>query len=179
MLAVLEKLDRLSGLALKYVCIGCMVLLIVVLSGVVLVRFFPVANLSWSDEVVEWAFAWMVFIGAAALWREKAHFCVDAFSCKLGQKFSGTCLALLVELVSLLFLLALAYYGYILASNAHNRSPILEWPRPIWYACIPIAGTLMSLYSIRNIILLTVSLVKMRSCGFDRKSDQVNASNNA
>ncbi|UCF56155.1 MAG: hypothetical protein JSW15_08625, partial [Deltaproteobacteria bacterium] len=35
---------------------------------------------------------------------------------------------------------------------AHDRSPILEQPRHIWYFCIPLAGITMIAYSIRNFI---------------------------
>ena len=161
----LEKLDRILGRFLKGFCIMCMVALCVVLAGVVLVRFFPVAKLSWSDEVIEWAFAWMVFMGAAALWREKAHFCVDALSCKLEKRISGTFLALFIETASLIFFLALTHYGYMLAANASDRSPILEWPRPLWYSCIPLAGAIMSLYSVRNLILMIVGMLPGRAGG--------------
>ncbi len=160
MLELLQRLDKNLGRVLKGICILCMVILCVVLTGVVLVRFFPFAKLSWSDEIIEWAFAWMVFMGAAALWREKAHFCVDALSCKLGNRFSGTCLAVFVESASLVFFLALAHYGYMLASNANDRSPILEWPRPLWYSCIPLAGAIMALYSVQNLISLIAVIIK-------------------
>ena len=158
----LEKLDRILGRFLKGFCIMCMVALCVVLAGVVLVRFFPVAKLSWSDEVIEWAFAWMVFMGAAALWREKAHFCVDALSCKLEKRISGSFLALFIETASLIFFLALTHYGYMLAANASDRSPILEWPRPLWYASIPLAGLIMLLYSLRNLARLIRELVSAK-----------------
>jgi TRAP-type C4-dicarboxylate transport system permease small subunit len=159
MLELLKKIDAAVGMILKGLCIACMAILSLVLSGVVLVRFFPVAKLSWSDEVIEWTFAWMVFMGAAALWREKAHFCVDALSCKLEKHFAGNYLTLFIEIISLIFFLALTYYGYVLAINANDRSPILEWPRPIWYSCIPLAGLIMSVYSVRNLISVIGELI--------------------
>jgi TRAP-type C4-dicarboxylate transport system permease small subunit len=169
----LEKLDRVLGRFLKGFCILCMVVLCVVLTGVVLVRFFPIAKLSWSDEVIEWAFAWMVFMGAAALWREKAHFCVDALSCKLEKHVSGCILAIFIETASLIFFLALTHYGYMLAANASDRSPILEWPRPLWYSCIPLAGLIMSAYSVRNLISLVWGLVSgSKECGAGLNSAQ-------
>ena len=147
------------GAAMRWISIGCMVVLFLVLTGVVFVRFVPIAKLSWSDEVVEWTFAWMVFIAAAALWREREHFCVDALSCKLENKPSGMILRLIIEVLSGTFFVILAYFGYMLASHANDRSPILEWPRPLWYACIPIAGIIMAGYSIRSIIGLVVEWV--------------------
>lgn len=151
MIDLLNRLDRVLGVLLKWFCLGCMITLTLVLTGVVLVRFFPVAKLSWSDEVIEWAMAWMVFMGAAALWRQKAHFCVDALACRLEEKFSGSCLTVIIEALAVVFFITLTHYGYMLTINANDRSPILEWPRPLWYSCIPISGLIMALYSIRNL----------------------------
>lgn len=164
MVQILAILDRSLGAAMRWLCIGCISILFVVLSAVVLVRFIPVAKLSWSDEVVEWAFAWMVFMGAAALWRECEHFCVDALTSKLERRPSGFVLCLFIETLSAIFAITLTYYGYILTVNANDRSPILEWPRPIWYLCIPLAGCIMTCYALRNLIRLILTFFRGDSC---------------
>jgi len=158
MLQFLIKLDCWIERILRWFSIGCMVMLAVVLTGVVFVRFVPIANLSWSDEAIEWAFAWMVFMGAAALWRRNEHFCVDALSCKLGQLRSGLLHSLLVGVLSLSFFVIFTYYGYLLTISANDRSPILEWPRPLWYASMPIAGVIMTGYCIQSIIKMALQI---------------------
>ena len=139
MLQFLVKLDFWIERCLRWFSIGCIVMLTVVLVGVVFVRFFPIAKLSWSDEAIEWAFAWMVFMGSAALWRRNEHFCVDALSCRLGRMRGGMIHSLCVGLLSLAFFVIFTYYGYLLTISANDRSPILEWPRPLWYASMPLA----------------------------------------
>ena len=158
MLQFLIKLDRWIERVLRWFSIGCMVMLAVVLIGVVFVRFFPIAKLSWSDEAIEWAFAWMVFMGAAALWRRNEHFCVDALSCKLGEMRGGILHSLCIGLLSLAFFVIFTYYGYLLTVSANDRSPILEWPRPLWYASMPIAGVIMTGYCIQSIIKIVIEL---------------------
>jgi len=165
----LTSFDRGLGRAMRWLSMACLVLLLFVLAGVVFIRFVPLARLSWSDEVVEWAFAWMVFIGAAALWREGAHFRVQAIQAKLEGRTSGLALGLLVELVSLVFLVAFAYYGWELTVKANDRSPILEWPRPLWYASIPLAGAIMVGYSVRQIIRLAAALLGGRTAPGDQE----------
>jgi len=152
MVQFLIKLDCWIERSLRWFSIGCMVMLAVVLSAVVFVRFVPIANLSWSDEAVEWAFAWMVFMGAAALWRSNEHFRVDVLSERLKQMRSGLFHSLLVGLLSLAFFMIFTYYGYQLTLSANDRSPILEWPRPLWYACMPLSGVIMTGYGIQRII---------------------------
>jgi TRAP-type C4-dicarboxylate transport system permease small subunit len=159
MLRFLFKLDRWIERILRWFSIGCLVMLAVVLSAVVFVRFFPIAKLSWSDEAVEWAFAWLVFMGAAALWRRNEHFCVDALSCKLGQMRSGLFHSLVVGLLSLCFFVIFTYYGFLLTAAANDRSPILEWPRPIWYASMPIAGVIMTGYCVQSVIKIILEIV--------------------
>ena len=59
------------------VCIAAFVVLIVLVTTLILIRFAPLFSLGWADEIVEMAFAWMTFLGAAALWRSRSHFRVD------------------------------------------------------------------------------------------------------
>ena len=51
-------------------------LLLLVGAGV-FVRFVPVSSMGWADEIIELGFAWLVFFGAAWLWRNRTHFKVD------------------------------------------------------------------------------------------------------
>jgi TRAP-type C4-dicarboxylate transport system permease small subunit len=129
---------------------------------VVFVRFFPVAKLSWSDEVVEWAFAWLVFMGAAALWRTREHFCVDALACKLQRCQAGLIQQLLIELICAGFFVLFAYYSYLLTMKANDRSPILEWPRILWYASMPLAGVIMAGCSLQGIIRVLTAFFNPR-----------------
>ena len=161
----LVKLDFWIERCLRWFSIGCIVILTVVLIGVVFVRFFPIAKLSWSDEAIEWAFAWLVFMGAAALWRRNEHFCVDALSCRLGRMRVGMLHSLCVGLLSLAFFVIFSYYGYLLTISANDRSPILEWPRPLWYASMPVAGVIMTGYCIQSIIKMTTRLFTARRPG--------------
>jgi TRAP-type C4-dicarboxylate transport system permease small subunit len=161
-LDILSAIDRGLGFGLRWLCIGCISILLVVLSAVVAIRFFPIAHLSWSDEVVEWCFAWLVFMGAAALYRESEHFCVDLLTCRLERRPSGFALSLFTEGLCAVFLILFTYYGYRLTAAANDRSPILEWSRRLWYACIPLAGAIMTAYSIRNIARVVVKFLAQK-----------------
>jgi TRAP-type C4-dicarboxylate transport system permease small subunit len=149
---ILATFDRFLAIIMRWLTLVCFVALLILLSGVVFVRFVPVTSLGWSDEIVEWAFAWMVFIGAAILWRNNEHFRVQWLPDKLSGRVSGKVLAIAVEILSMIFLGIMTYYGMKLTVAAHDRSPILELPRHIWYLCIPLAGITMVGYSIRNLI---------------------------
>ncbi len=149
---LLVLFDGFWGKVLKGITLWNFVALLFLLSAIVFVRFVPLTSLGWSDEIVEWSFAWMVFMGTAALWRDNEHFSIQWLPHKLKGKALGKWLEVAVEILSIFFLAILTYYGAMLAISAHDRSPILELPRHIWYLCVPLAGLTMIGYSVRNLI---------------------------
>jgi TRAP-type C4-dicarboxylate transport system permease small subunit len=144
--------DRFWKKVLKRITLWNFVALLFLLSAIVFVRFVPLTSLGWSDEIVEWSFAWMVFMGAAVLWRDNEHFSIQWLPHKLKGKALGKWLGIAVEILSIFFLAIMTYYGAMLTISAHDRSPILELPRHIWYLCVPLAGVTMIGYSVRNLI---------------------------
>lgn len=165
MLKVFMATDKILGVALRWVSVFCLIILGFTLSAVVFVRWFPVAQLSWSDEVIEWAFAWMVFIGAAALWRDHEHFYVDFIKSKLQTQRVGVYHLLFVEALSILFLSLFLYYSILFTSKADATSPLLRVPKSFWYVCMPISGVIMIGYSVRNIAHLIIKIWQTRQAG--------------
>jgi TRAP-type C4-dicarboxylate transport system permease small subunit len=146
-----EKVDRGLELFLRWGSSLCLVALLIIISAVVFVRFVPFTSMGWTDEVVEFAFAWMVFLCSAGLWRQRAHFRVEVIKDWLGDSKAGPALEILLSLLSLVFLLVLTYQGGVLAVRATDRSPIFEFPKTLWYLSIPIAGVIMIGYTIRDL----------------------------
>lgn len=135
--------------------IGCLVVLLVLITGIVLVRFVPLISLGWADEIVELAFAWMVFLGAAALWREEAHITVSFLPELLAGTRAGRALEAILALLALIFLAVFTWEGWLLTVQAvGNRTPILELPKPLWYVALPVSGVVMIGYSLRRCLRL-------------------------
>jgi TRAP-type C4-dicarboxylate transport system permease small subunit len=128
-----------------------MVGLLIIIAAVVFVRFVPFTSMGWTDEVVEFAFAWMVFLCSAGLWRKGTHFRVEVIKDWLGDSRAGQVLEILLSLLSLVFLLVLTYQGGVLAMKATDRSPIFEYPKTLWYLSIPVSGIIMLGYTIRDL----------------------------
>lgn len=143
---------------LHCVSVSCLIVLGLVLTAVVFVRWFPIAQISWSDEVVEWAFAWMVFFGAAALWCNHEHFYVDFFESKLKLYRVGVYHLLMIEVLAIIFLILFIYYSILFTSKADATSPILHLPKNLWYICMPISGVIMASYSLGNIANLVIKI---------------------
>jgi TRAP-type C4-dicarboxylate transport system permease small subunit len=146
-----ERVDRFIALFLRRGSIVMMAALVVFVAGGVLVRFLPFASMGWADEIVELAFAWLVFLGAAALWRDRTHFRVDLLPLKLGNSKAGLRLEIGLALLALGFFLVFTYQGGWVSYRATDRSPILELPRYLWYGVMPLAGAIIVGYTIRDL----------------------------
>jgi len=149
-----KKIDRILEALLRWGSSTCLVGLLIIICAVVFVRFVPITSMGWTDEVVELAFAWMVFLCAAGLWRQKTHFRVEVITDWLGGSKAGRVLQILLSVISLVFFLVFTYEGGLLAIKATDRSPIFEFPKTLWYMSIPISGVIMLAYTIRDLCLL-------------------------
>lgn len=143
-------IDRIVGFVLRGVAIFCLAALFVLIIVNVAARSFQIAGLPWFDEVVQGLFAWMVFVGTAALWREQDHFRVGWLAEVLPPSGARP-LALLVVLLEAAFLVAMTVYGYDLALRSRALTPILGLPTALFYAAIPLAGAVMLAYSARDL----------------------------
>ena len=152
--SLFKKADRAVELAVRWGGILCFSGLLVIICAVVFVRFVPLTSMGWTDEVIEFAFAWMVFLCAAGLWRQRTHFRVEVVTDWLRGSKSGRVLEILLGIISLVFLLVFTYEGCLLAIKATDRSPIFELPKTLWYLSLPIAGVIMFGYTIRDLWLL-------------------------
>jgi TRAP-type C4-dicarboxylate transport system permease small subunit len=150
---VAVRVDRGLDSALRWLSIFCLAILTVLVSALVVVRFFPLVSLGWSDEIVELAFAWMVFLGTAAIWRSHEHITIDFVPQALAGTRIGRVLEVLLGLLALGFLLVFTWHGWLLTVQARgNTSPMLELPRPWWYASVPVSGVVMIGYTIARMV---------------------------
>lgn len=152
MMEFLKSVDRLLGRVLRTFCVANMLALTVVLGAVVFIRFFPVAKLSWSDEIIEWLMASLVFMAAAELWRQSDHFRIEALAEYVSGTLFGRVFAFVIEILTAVFIYFFAMYSLDLTLAVGRTSPILAWPMTWWYAPMPLAGFIMLAYSLRNIV---------------------------
>ncbi len=146
------RFDRVLEDVLRWMSVGFLIILTVLVCALVLVRFYPIVSLGWSDEIVELAFAWMVFLGTAAIWRSREHITIDFIPQALAGTQVGRALEILLDLLALGFLLVFTWQGWLLTLQARgNTSPMLELPRPWWYASVPASGLVMMGYTVSRL----------------------------
>ena len=149
----MDQVDRALGAGMRWISSVCLVVLLGLVSLMVLIRFWPVVVFGWEDEVVELAFAWMVFLGSAAVWRGGEHIVIDFIPQALAGTRSGRVLEVIIGALMLGFLGVFTWYGWLLTLQSHgNTSPMLVLPRPLWYIAVPASGVVMIGYTIARMV---------------------------
>jgi len=147
------RADRVLDGVMRWISSICLVVLLGLVSLIVLIRFWPVLSLGWEDEVVELAFAWMIFLGSAAVWRSQEHIVIDFIPQALAGSPAGRALEVLVGILVLGFLGVYTWYGWLLILQSQgNTSPMLVLPKPLWYAAVPASGVVMIGYTIARMV---------------------------
>jgi len=153
-LNALKKIDRMVLAVLKALTITLFLLLSLLVSANVLVRFVPVMSLHWFDEIVEMLYAYLIFYGAAALWITREHFSLGDWIGATILKGSRTryLYRAVLEVLVLIFAAIFFYYSLRLTILARDVTNVFAIPKSILYSCMPVAGAIMIIYSIRNCV---------------------------
>ncbi len=150
----LRKAGWVLDSVMRWGSVSCLVCIFILIAAGIFVRFVPVSSMGWADEIIEMGFAWMVFLGATVLWKERTHFRVDIIPNWLAGSEAGRRLDVVLNLMNLTFFAVFAYEGWVLTMRTTDPSPILAWPKAIWYSIMPISGVLLAGYTLRDLILL-------------------------
>lgn len=158
---VLKKVDNVITLILRWFVIGLCIGIGCILFLRVIIRFTPIhVALSWTDEVVEWMMAWMIFTGATLIMRYCDHFRVDLLQTKFKGRTWVNVLNAFITLLGILFFVVLLYYSILLVKGAAQFSPILKVTTRLPYMSIPVNCGLILIYLVRDIVNDMAVLIK-------------------
>jgi TRAP-type C4-dicarboxylate transport system permease small subunit len=153
-LAFLARLDRVVTLALEVICIALFAAITFILTLNIVVRFFPFMSMHWFDEILEMLYGALVFYGAAAVWVVHGHFSVgDWLSKRLPNVRTRFVYRFLVELCSLVFIAIFFKYSLDLTMTTTEQTTAFAMSKAWLYACMPITGAIMVIYSLKNMYL--------------------------
>ena len=152
----MNLLKKILSRSLNILCASTLVALIVIVLLGILSKKLDL-GLSWTDESSEFLLSWVVMIGAALAYLDKAHLGVDILTTKftpLAQRISAGFVAVVVLLFSAG---VMTYGGWNLFVDRYDSGQLLSsMPiRRAWfYFSIPISGFLISLFALDNLRLL-------------------------
>ena len=145
-------LDRLLAKAVDwFVGIICAGLVVMVFSGVI-ARYVFNYSLSWSDELAGLCMVWLTMIGSVAAMRRKTHMAMGFFTRffdSRGQRIVGYYVMGCITI----FLVFMIKEGITLTQVMFSdRSPVLNMPIGLYYLSLPVGGSLMLIYALREIV---------------------------
>lgn len=123
----------------------------------VIFRYAFNAPIEWAEEFARYAFIWVVFIGAAVTTKHKKHIIIDTLLVAVPDSVKRV-LFVIADILSMILMLLLVYYGWVLMTYATQPTATLRIPQYWVYLCVPISGALIILHSLgdlrRNVIAL-------------------------
>jgi len=159
--ALFDMIDAVFLFVFKWISVTLFVVLTLIITANVFVRYVPIVSLHWLDEIVELSFAWMVFFGSAAVWILKGHFSAGDWIGKLLKNpRARAAYRLVVDLIAFAFIAIFFWYSLQLVNRALEVTAVFEFPKKIIYACMPISSAVMGLYSLKFIVQGIVDIVK-------------------
>lgn len=168
----LSRIDQALMLVLEWVCIALFAAITFILTLNIVVRFFPFMSMHWFDEILELLYGALVFYGAAAVWVTHSHFSVgDWISKYLKSVRARFIYRLLVEVMSLVFIAIFFWYALELLLQTEERTTAFAMSKKWLYACMPITGGIMVLYTLKNMYLELAAIVNPSLVGGQSKED--------
>lgn len=144
---LLSALDRACAAALRLCVVLGIVVVLVLLALGVFVRAVPIFSMAGYDEVIEFLFVWITFLGAMLLWREGALFRVEVVHVMLGPRRARVLDGIVCALM-LVFAVVFTYEGWVYGAGTIEYTAFLMWPKNAWYMAMPISGALMVVYTV-------------------------------
>ena len=110
-------------------------------------------DLAWSLEVTAFLLLWSTFLGAAAAMARGAHMRVTEISAYLVPRAGQRMLALVIDLIVLLVLASLIWYGTSIANHSWaQQTTVLYWPVGLLYASMPVGMICALIFHLFNMI---------------------------
>lgn len=119
----------------------------------VITRFILNDPSKYTEEFLRYALIWLTMLGAPYAYGAGRHLSIDLLVMNFTEKGKNF-VRVFVEVVVLVLSLAVFVYGGIaVALNASGQiSATMRLPMECYYACIPVGGVLMAIYSFDRLI---------------------------
>lgn len=131
-------------------------------------RYVLNSSLQWAEELCVYALVWLVFIGGATVTRGWGHITITAFVNLLPFRARAWSFVT-AKVLSLAFILVLAYWGFQLVSlPVHAASPSMGFSTRWVKVSIAVGAILMTLFTLSEIARDLVALHRGDRKHFDR-----------
>jgi TRAP-type transport system small permease protein len=148
-----KLLERLNHAAEALICL-CMTCLVGLAFTQVVLRYVFNRSFFWAEEVILFAFTWLIFVASLVNLERGAHFGVDVLV-NLLPHLGRRVVQALAQVVVGVILCVFIWVGFRVAAGSWvQESEILRLPMTFLYASLPIAASAMLLVVARNLVRL-------------------------
>lgn len=139
--------------SLAHLILGiCVAAIVVITLGAVWWRYVINDPISWIEQVSNILFIWIVFVGAAVLYRQNLHIGVDMFIDMLPEKWRSPW-KWVIEVGNLSFIVVLFIYSLNLSIDVlPNTYGALDLTPAWFYFSAPVSCAMMMLFFIEKIV---------------------------
>ena len=137
--------------------VGLLLAAVLVISEMVFVRYVLQGSAIWQHEFVTFSLIAATFVGAPYVLLTRGHVNVDLVPLYLGPR-GRLALAIVAQLVTLLFCAVLTWYGFAFwheawANDWHAQT---VWRPPLWipYFAVPLGMGLLTLQALAGLVAL-------------------------
>ena len=150
----LSKLSDVVNTLAKYFVFFLMIFLVIIVFAEVIARSILNTSLRYTEEIVIYSMAWMIFIGVGVAAKENALISIVG----LLQSFTPKALRLITIIGNILIITLLAWIvksGMFYAlTNIAQLSPTLQIPMMYPYLSIPVGCAILLLHYINTLLKL-------------------------
>lgn len=149
---MLARLHRAVGLLETLLANTAFVIILLTICWKVLSRYVLATPVAWAEDVTSIAFAWLIFIGAAAVHSRRQHVSVDLLIAPLPPP-----VRLILDKSAELFVLVFCIYAAWLCadqtyiSHYQAKTVVLEIPLSALFAGLTLGFALMALRSLAHL----------------------------
>ncbi|OQY32116.1 MAG: hypothetical protein B6241_11820 [Spirochaetaceae bacterium 4572_59] len=127
----------------------------------VFMRFVMNQSVGWADELSRFLFIWTSFIGAVIAYKNDEHVGLSFAVDKIKSTLIRRGIAIFGQLLILMLLGFLTWFGYQASTTVMNVSPALSIPMSYIYLIVPVCGLMMFIIGLRKLRIL-FSAVEMQ-----------------
>jgi len=145
-LAATWRLLRALGTFERAACVVLLAGIVISVTVQIITRYLFGQPLVWVEEAAGYSFIWVVFLGAAAGFKELRHIRIDTFVSRLRPRPQNLIRAALYALCTLLMLMVAWYAWEIMDVESRSSTMALpiELPRHLFYS-VPLFASTVSI----------------------------------
>ena len=149
----MKSLVKLMNTILRLILAVMVAVMVIACCYQVITRFILNDPSKYTEEFLRYALIWLTMLGAPYAYGAGKHLSIDLLVMNFSDKAKNY-VRVFVEVVVLILSLAVFVYGGIAVTlNAGGQiSAAMQLPMECYYACIPVGGVLMAIYSIDRLL---------------------------